>query len=70
LSHPVDIVRYGATEYDHPIQPASGSEEHGTEISFTTGPRGVETHWRQVVFLLREPVQVKAGERMDRSGDV
>jgi hypothetical protein len=35
-----------------------------TLISFTTGPRGVETHWRQVVFLLREPFAVSSGESL------
>lgn len=34
----------------------------GKEISFTTGPRGKATHWKQVAFMLKEPVEVPAGE--------
>jgi protein arginine N-methyltransferase 3 len=34
----------------------------GKEVSFTTGPRGKATHWKQVAFMLKEPVEVPAGE--------
>lgn len=27
-------------------------------VSFTTGPHGKETHWKQTVFLLKEPIAV------------
>lgn len=30
-------------------------------VSFTTGPRGKETHWKQVAFLLDTPIVVKKG---------
>ena len=60
LETDVNIVKYGMTEYDQEV--ASGNSESGTRISFTTGPRGTETHWRQVVFLLREPIQIRSGK--------
>jgi protein arginine N-methyltransferase 3 len=60
LDTDVDIVKYGVTEYDQEV--SSGSSESGTRVSFTTGPRGTETHWRQVVFLLREPIEIRSGE--------
>lgn len=31
-------------------------------VSFTTGPRGKETHWRQVAFLLHSPIKVQKGK--------
>lgn len=31
-------------------------------IHFTTGPHAVPTHWKQVIFYVREPVAVHAGE--------
>jgi protein arginine N-methyltransferase 3 len=30
--------------------------------SFSTGPRSVPTHWKQTIFLLREPVDVREGD--------
>jgi protein arginine N-methyltransferase 3 len=39
----------------------SDANESGRQISFTTGPRGTITHWKQVVFLLQEPVSVRPG---------
>jgi protein arginine N-methyltransferase 3 len=38
------------------VQPAQGP------VSFTTGPRGKETHWKQVSFLLDKPIEVKEGD--------
>lgn len=37
-------------------------ESKGETISFTTGPQGLETHWRQTVFVLKEPMEVIEGE--------
>jgi protein arginine N-methyltransferase 3 len=34
----------------------------GKEVSFTTGPRGKATHWKQVAFMLKEPIEVPVGE--------
>ncbi|KAI9638963.1 S-adenosyl-L-methionine-dependent methyltransferase [Dioszegia hungarica] len=33
-------------------------------ISFTTGPRGKETHWRQVAFLLKTPIELTKGDEL------
>lgn len=32
------------------------------EVFFTTGPEDTPTHWKQTVFLLKEPFQVEEGE--------
>ena len=39
------------------VEPAQGSS-----VSFTTGPKGKETHWKQVSFLLDKPIEIKQGE--------
>ncbi|KAJ2864291.1 hypothetical protein GGH94_003013 [Coemansia aciculifera] len=31
---------------------------------FTTGPHGTATHWKQTVFVLREPIQAKQGDEV------
>ncbi|KAG8832287.1 hypothetical protein FRC17_001569 [Serendipita sp. 399] len=31
------------------------------EESFTTGPHGTPTHWKQTVFLLKTPIELKTG---------
>lgn len=33
-------------------------------VHFTTGPHGKMTHWKQVVFYIRKPVPVKAGDEV------
>lgn len=33
----------------------------GGEVFFTTGPQGTPTHWKQTMFLLREPLVVAPG---------
>lgn len=35
--------------------------QRGEVVSFTTGPEGLETHWKQTVFLLKEPLEVEQG---------
>lgn len=45
------IVGYFDTFFDLPA-----------EISFSTSPAAIPTHWRQAVFYLDEPVDVKIGE--------
>ena len=42
----------------------SGSK--GETVSFTTGPQGLETHWKQTLFVLKEPLAVEAGEAVAR----
>lgn len=34
----------------------------GEIVSFTTGPHGLETHWKQTLFVLKEPIEVEKGE--------
>jgi protein arginine N-methyltransferase 3 len=42
----------------------SGEEmiKDGKEVSFSTGPASMPTHWKQTLFLLRTPVDVKEGK--------
>ena len=51
----VDIDQFKHDEYESPV---SAVEK---DISFTTGPRGQATHWKQVAFLLRTPIEVQKG---------
>lgn len=39
----------------------SSVDPRGRPTSFSTGPQSVPTHWKQTVFLLREPINVKPG---------
>jgi protein arginine N-methyltransferase 3 len=41
-------------------------ESKGETVSFTTGPQGLETHWRQTFFVLKEPIEVGKGECSNR----
>lgn len=34
----------------------------GLPVSFTTGPYGKATHWKQTVFLLKEPIEAKQSD--------
>ncbi|ORY34837.1 S-adenosyl-L-methionine-dependent methyltransferase [Naematelia encephala] len=43
-------------------EPCQG--EAARPVGFTTGPRGRETHWRQVAFLLRQPITLQQGEKI------
>jgi protein arginine N-methyltransferase 3 len=43
-----------------PSRRASGSAKT-TVHSFSTGPQSVPTHWKQTLFLLREPIAVDEG---------
>lgn len=38
------------------------NEGKGEIVSFTTGPQGLETHWKQTLFVLKEPIEVEKGE--------
>ncbi|KZV96499.1 S-adenosyl-L-methionine-dependent methyltransferase [Exidia glandulosa HHB12029] len=39
----------------------SSVDPRGRPTSFSTGPQSVPTHWKQTVFLLREPINVQPG---------
>ena len=36
-----------------------------SEVFFTTGPQDTPTHWKQTAFILREPVAVESGDRVE-----
>lgn len=56
----VDLKRWPDEAIDKPISPADATD--GTLVSFTTGPQGKPTHWKQVVFLLREAITLGSGD--------
>jgi hypothetical protein len=70
LGRDTQYVKYEEDAYrrDVPVVSAKKTgnegegEKEGKEVSFTTGPRGKATHWKQVAFMLKEPVEVPAGE--------
>ncbi|WRT69645.1 uncharacterized protein IL334_006634 [Kwoniella shivajii] len=62
----VEIVSFGDDEFERPVEPLSSNEgKDGRQISFTTGPRGKYTHWKQVVFLLRDHIILKSNQQID-----
>nr|KIR85864.1 protein arginine N-methyltransferase 3 [Cryptococcus tetragattii IND107] len=64
-SYPVDIRQFGDDEYTSPVEPLTPSSgKTGVEVSFTTGPRGKYTHWKQVVFLVHKPIELAPGEEI------
>jgi protein arginine N-methyltransferase 3 len=60
LKRDTEYIKYDDEAYKVDLSAAGGSDAR--EVSFTTGPRGKATHWKQVAFLLKEPVEVPAGE--------
>nr|XP_018260362.1 protein arginine N-methyltransferase 3 [Kwoniella dejecticola CBS 10117]OBR82520.1 protein arginine N-methyltransferase 3 [Kwoniella dejecticola CBS 10117] len=60
----VEILPFGDNEFEAPVQPLESSEK-GRQVSFTTGPRGKYTHWKQVVFLLRKHITLGPDQRID-----
>lgn len=40
------------------VAPKDGS---ANVVSFTTGPQGVPTHWKQTLFILKEPIRLEKG---------
>lgn len=38
----------------------------GKEVSFSTGPMSIPTHWKQTIFLLKEPIKAEEGERQEK----
>lgn len=59
-SHPVHIHPFADDLYTQPVAPLNDAEANA--VSFTTGPRGQPTHWKQVSFLLRKPFTLGAGQ--------
>ena len=58
----VHILPHGDDDdgFERSVDPIPGSDD--VEVSFTTGPRGKETHWKQVSFLLRQSIVLTPGE--------
>ncbi|KAJ8292672.1 Protein arginine N-methyltransferase 3 [Rhodotorula toruloides] len=44
---------------------ASSVSEADGEVFFTTGAWSTPTHWKQTFFLLREPIQVRVGDKVE-----
>ncbi|WVQ66117.1 uncharacterized protein L199_004295 [Kwoniella botswanensis] len=63
LEEDVEILPFGDDEYERPVKPLDQSG-NGVKVSFTTGPRGKYTHWKQVVFLLRKPIVLKSNQQI------
>lgn len=59
-SHPVHIHSFADDLYKKPVEPLNTAEANA--VSFTTGPRGQPTHWKQVSFLLRKPFELSPGQ--------
>lgn len=56
---------YGATA--HALAKAKAKEEAaqaGREVSFSTGPESMPTHWKQTLFLLRKPIELRQGTKV------
>jgi protein arginine N-methyltransferase 3 len=45
-----------------PKRRQSRTSDKGAVTSFSTGPRSMPTHWKQTLFLLREPISVAEGQ--------
>ncbi|KAL1406590.1 hypothetical protein Q8F55_008296 [Vanrija albida] len=61
--HPVHIQDFALNLYESAVEPVNQAEANA--VSFTTGPRGQYTHWKQVAFLLREPLQLAPNQRIE-----
>ena len=51
----------------HPVATLTSAREFKDGVAFTTGPRGKETHWQQVVLLVKDngvKRPIKKGETM------
>lgn len=57
-----DYIKYDDSAYTRPVPLQSNTTTH--QVSFTTGPRGKPTHWKQVAFLLQEPVMIPPRHRI------
>jgi hypothetical protein len=59
LDQDTQYVKYENDAFKRDVS-VDGSK-NAREVSFTTGPRGKATHWKQVAFILQEPVSLKSG---------
>ena len=62
LERDTEYVKYDDDAYKVDANAGGNGASEAREVSFTTGPRGKATHWKQVAFLLKEPVEIPAGE--------
>lgn len=60
--HPVHIHTFAHDLYNSEVQPINTGDLNA--VSFTTGARGQPTHWKQVAFLLRNPIELAPGEQI------
>lgn len=60
LDGEVQLTRFAEDDYERPVVPST--TEGGCAVSFTTGPRGRNTHWKQVTFLLRNELVLQSGQ--------
>lgn len=47
--------------YEQAVEGKANAEGQA-DVSFTTGPRGKPTHWKQVVFMLKQPITLEKGK--------
>lgn len=59
-SQDVHIHEFAHDLFKTAVAPLNDAEANA--VSFTTGPRGQPTHWKQVAFLLRKPLELKPGQ--------
>lgn len=59
----VHIHEFAHDLYNTPVAPLNAADLNA--VSFTTGPRGQPTHWKQVSFLLRTPLELKPGQSIE-----
>ncbi|KAK4686534.1 type I protein arginine methyltransferase, partial [Tremellales sp. Uapishka_1] len=62
ITEDVEILPFGDDDFKSGVAALDGSSN---QVSFTTGPRGKITHWKQVVFLLREPIVLAPGDEIN-----
>lgn len=48
--------------HDVPLDQVGGKP--GVDTFFTTGPQGEDTHWKQTIFVLDNPIAVEQGQSM------
>ena len=59
-----DDAQVDLTRHDESLK-VEGKSGDKNEVSFTTGPEGVPTHWKQTLFLLKEPIEIVVGTKVE-----